>query len=95
MTVCKEHSGLVTEINHLKEDVRKIPNLEEAVLKLTMLVEAITSEKNVTLSKKSFWDTKAGAMVPICATIVIITAITAIAGQKIMDVLNSANPLIK
>jgi hypothetical protein len=89
--VCQLHSGFSVEIEHLKTEVAKIPSLEEAVQKLTYIVETMNNKTTRQDSEDdsprdyAFWDTKAGQMIPICATILIGMVIAALVGTNLIE----------
>lgn len=96
---------LEANVEQLQKDTAEIKDLKEAVLKLTYIVDEMKREKEAALvaasqpdtekkEKFSFWNTKAGQLVPICATVIVIAGIVALANESLTEIAKTGANLI-
>jgi hypothetical protein len=96
--VCMQHSGMCAEVENIKKQVERIPTLEEAVVKLTMMIEQIQKEQQQkdqqnTNNQVSFWNTETGKKIPLYVTIVVCTVIISLAGSQALEAIKAVSSL--
>lgn len=96
--VCQEHSGCMADIKNIGKqtdtNTAKLGSLEEAVLKLTFIVEKMEKDDAPQPApKENFWNTKAGEKVPLFAFLTFIVLIAALAGTNAIDAIQAAQVL--
>ncbi len=67
------------DTERLNEHTGRIKTVEEAVVKLTTIVDKYDQKSN------SFWDTKTGQAIPMCATVIVIVIIAALVGTNLIE----------